>query len=379
MNPVITARLTALRKGAGLSQTDLGNAVGVSGSLVSRWENGEREPTAQQVLDLARALGVAVDFLLNARTDARFVLRGARPADAEDAQSVAAAMRDAQQQIHFLGAAWELAGLTPKRYASHYDATAIGMPGIEDFAAEIRSGLQLNTYVSLDELKEALHTRHVHVFEWHMPRNLSGMSYRGDFTVIFINRSHAKERRLFTLAHELAHILMHFSEEWNAGGVSLFSSRKNPTEKMANKFAAELLMPRHHVDEARRAAGERLRSVEALDAFARVYNVSRDAMFYRLVDLGFFEWTDKSKYFTRGKVEDGSPPPSRVDDIAEQVPPEFLRIGLRMLEEEEISTGKLREWLFTTRSVVEQFLATTRLEQEIFIDESDELPTSINA
>jgi Zn-dependent peptidase ImmA (M78 family) len=148
---------------------------------------------------------------------------------------------------------------------------------------------------------------------------------------------------------------------------------------MANKFAAELLMPRHHVDEARRAAGERLRSVEALDAFARVYNVSRDAMFYRLVDLGFFEWTDKSKYFTRGKVEDGSPPPSRVDDIAEQVPPEFLRIGLRMLEEEEISTGKLREWLFTTRSVVEQFLATTRLEQEIFIDESDELPTSINA
>jgi Zn-dependent peptidase ImmA (M78 family)/DNA-binding XRE family transcriptional regulator len=378
MNAGIRNRLATLRKAAGLSQADLGNAIGTSGSLVSRWESGDREPTTQQVLDVARALGVSVDYLLNARTDARFVLRGARPADADDAQSIAAAIRDAQQQIHFLGAAWDLAGLTPKRYASHYDGTAIGIPGIEEFAAEIRSGLQLNTYVSLDELKEALHTRHVHVFEWHMPRNLSGMSYRGEFTVIFINRSHAKERRLFTLAHELAHVLMHFSEERNAG-VSLFSSHRDPSEKIANKFAAELLMPKQHVDEARRAAGERLRSIEELDAFARMYNVSRDAMFYRLVDLGFFQWTDKSKYFTRGKAEDVRQPLHRVEDIAEQVPPEFLRIGLRMLEEEEISTGKLREWLFTTRSVIERFLATTRLEQEMFIDESDDFAESINA
>ena len=61
MNAGIRNRLAALRKAAGLSQVDLGNAIGTSGSLVSRWESGDREPTTQQVLDLARTLGVSVD------------------------------------------------------------------------------------------------------------------------------------------------------------------------------------------------------------------------------------------------------------------------------------------------------------------------------
>ncbi|MCX6019851.1 MAG: XRE family transcriptional regulator [Chloroflexi bacterium] len=377
MNEQITARLQSLRKSAGLSQAELGQAVGASTSLISRWESGEREPSSTQVLALARALGVSVDYLLNARTDARFILRGAKPGDPEIAGAVAAAMRDAQQQIHYLDAAWRLAGLHPQRYATQHDATAIGIAGIEDFAVEMRSSLQLNTYVSLDELKQALRARHVHVFEWHLPMNLSGMSYRGAFTVIFINRSQPQERRLFTLAHELAHLLLHSAAHAEAGGVSLFSSRRDPMEKVANKFAAELLMPRQHVDEARRTVGERLRGIEELDAFAHMYNVSRDAMFYRLVDLGFFQWTEKSHYFATGRVADENQPPHRIDDIPEQTSPEFLRVALSLLEAERISTGKLTEWLFSTRDVVERFLAGMRLEQDIYIDESDEIASPI--
>lgn len=379
MNAAITKRLQSLRKSAGLSQAELGQAIGASTSLISRWESGEREPSSTQVLALSRALGVSVDYLLNARTDARFILRSAKPGDAEISGAVAAAMRDAQQQIHYLDAAWRLAGLRPQRYATQHDATAIGVAGIEDFAAEMRSSLQLNTYVSLDELKQALRARHVHVFEWHLPMNLSGMSYRGAFTVIFINHRHPQERRLFTLAHELAHLLLHSTGDAEAGGVSLFSSRRDPAEKMANKFAVEMLMPRQHIDEARRAAGERLRSVEELDAFARMYNVSRDAMFYRLVDLGFFQWTDKPLYFAPRRIADADASPHRVDDIPEQVSPEFLRVGLRLLQEERISTGKLTEWLFSSRSIVERFLAGTRREQDIYIDESDEIASPIAA
>jgi len=46
-----------------------------------------------------------------------------------------------------------------------------------------------------------------------MPWHLSGLSFRGPFTVIFINRLHPPTRRLFTLAHEFAHVIFHLGRE----------------------------------------------------------------------------------------------------------------------------------------------------------------------
>ena len=53
-----------LRKEKGLSQTQLGEAVGVSNKAVSKWETSEANPDIALLPPLAKTLGITIDELL---------------------------------------------------------------------------------------------------------------------------------------------------------------------------------------------------------------------------------------------------------------------------------------------------------------------------
>ena len=57
-------RLKSARLGAGLNQTQLGEAVGLSQSMIGALERGDREPSIETVRALAVRLGVGVPWLL---------------------------------------------------------------------------------------------------------------------------------------------------------------------------------------------------------------------------------------------------------------------------------------------------------------------------
>lgn len=59
------ARLKALRKKAGLTQSQLAEKIGVSLLTLFRWEKGERQPRVDEIKALAKALGVPENDLLN--------------------------------------------------------------------------------------------------------------------------------------------------------------------------------------------------------------------------------------------------------------------------------------------------------------------------
>lgn len=56
--------LKELRKEKGLSQTMLAREIDYSVSIISKWENGEREPTAPALISLSEYFDVTVDYLL---------------------------------------------------------------------------------------------------------------------------------------------------------------------------------------------------------------------------------------------------------------------------------------------------------------------------
>ena len=58
-------KLTVLRKGKGLTQSDLAEAVMVSRQAVSKWETGRALPSAENLKYLSELFGVSVDYLLN--------------------------------------------------------------------------------------------------------------------------------------------------------------------------------------------------------------------------------------------------------------------------------------------------------------------------
>ena len=129
--------------------------------------------------------------------------------------------------------------------------------------------------------------------------DLSGALVReGGQAVIGVNSLHHKNRQRFTIAHELGHFRLHDSVPFHMDDDFRrvdFRAKSNPhvsaqDEIEANQFAAELLMPedflRADLDKKR---GPSEPNVEAL---AKRYAVSRQAMEIRLRNLGYLPPVD---------------------------------------------------------------------------------------
>ncbi len=128
--------------------------------------------------------------------------------------------------------------------------------------------------------------------------DISGFLFRqGPEVIIGVNSAHAGVRQRFTIAHELAHFLLHAagSDDIHVDrrfGVKFrddLSSRGIDTdEREANHFAAELLMPQRFIERDLGNAGEMdLVDDKFLRNLARCYDVSTQAMLFRLANLGF--------------------------------------------------------------------------------------------
>ena len=133
-----------------------------------------------------------------------------------------------------------------------------------------------------------------------MPDAISGMlipavDAKRDRPVIVANADHAEVRRRFTIAHELAHLLLHDYRTPHADTAFKIRFRANleydgsiAEEIEANQFAAEILMPARFI--LQRVAALELEytadsSDDALKLLAREFKVSRQALQIRLYDF----------------------------------------------------------------------------------------------
>lgn len=116
-----------------------------------------------------------------------------------------------------------------------------------------------------------------------------------DRTMIIVNASNAATRRNFTIAHEIGHSKLHRGKVYLDGRarVNLRDSRSSTAtdreEIDANAFAAALLMPAAWVRTAFESVARHsaIESEEELaDALAARFGVSRQAMLFRLINLG---------------------------------------------------------------------------------------------
>lgn len=103
----------------------------------------------------------------------------------------------------------------------------------------------------------------------------------GDTVAIYVNAQNSPTRRRFTIAHELGHFFLHHEGNEELEYLDLRSTKSTKEEVEANKFAAELLIPEAEL----REEYDRL-LFPTIDALAKTFNVSRQAMKYRLSNLG---------------------------------------------------------------------------------------------
>jgi IrrE N-terminal-like domain len=117
----------------------------------------------------------------------------------------------------------------------------------------------------------------------------SMMAAAGAVPAIGINSLHHPNRRRFTLAHELAHVVLHPAELKKAVHVDKGSLRRNRVsaagtdmlEIEANAFAAELLMPEELLSAVLDEKLD-LEDPQVLEALANKFRVSMTALQHRL-------------------------------------------------------------------------------------------------
>lgn len=155
-----------------------------------------------------------------------------------------------------------------------------------DLAPEVRQqidGCLAEHPVKLGEIAKRLGVK---VLLSTLPRGTSGQigQENGDF-VIRINRHEAKHRQRFTLAHELAHFLLHRDRIVAEGGwsenVLLRSGQPANIEYEANRLASDLVIPSARLAEATAEYSGPMTS-EVIDDLARRFGVSTAAMEIKL-------------------------------------------------------------------------------------------------
>jgi Zn-dependent peptidase ImmA (M78 family) len=124
----------------------------------------------------------------------------------------------------------------------------------------------------------------------------SGFALRdGEKKVIGINSLDAPRRQRFTIAHEVGHLELHAERDltvdqtvrvYKRDEVSSMATDRQEIE--ANAFAASLLMPTHFVEAelSKALPGHSGGRDQLIAVLARRFDVSVQAMGYRLVNLG---------------------------------------------------------------------------------------------
>ena len=131
----------------------------------------------------------------------------------------------------------------------------------------------------------------VHVKVATLPSNVSGqIKKENNSYTIRVNRHESRQRQRFTIAHELAHFLLHrhiidSNENGISDNVLYRSGAPERIEYEANRLAADILMPNAVVEQRFRTEYKGLMTEATIEALAQDFNVSKAAMEIRLSNL----------------------------------------------------------------------------------------------
>jgi Zn-dependent peptidase ImmA (M78 family)/DNA-binding XRE family transcriptional regulator len=339
---MIGNRLKRAREALGLSLRELEAAIQgqVSAQAIGKYERDEMMPSSTILLAMAKALQVSPEYLLSEReielTGVDF--RKAPQAGAKEERAVEASVLD--QVERYLELEELLPGVEQPWVAPAGKAFEITRIEEAEQAADALRRLWKLGIDAIPSLAELLEEKGVKVIALGLPENVSGSKafvqrpQLKDVPVIVVNQGHNGERQRFTLAHELAHLVLRFSGLSDA-----------EQEKAADRFAGAFLMAKEMVVQLLGPHRTSI-SIGELAELKKIFKVSIASLVVRCAQIGVLTkaaygrlWAQIKNlgWNTQASAEPGLLPA--------EVPQRMERLCLRAVAEGVISEARAAELL----------------------------------
>lgn len=312
-----------------MSLQDLADRVGLNKMAISNYENGKREPKPEICQKIAGALNVSLAMLMSKYGNDLIIEPGAFRKKARLPKGKTELIQE--QEDHYLGRLFEVvsflsdASLPPVPDGSRQEVT-----DIEEAGQYLRSVLDLPANGPVGNITDILENRGYIIcpvdaveegFSGHSG-HVNGRPY------IAFNKHMNGERRRFTLIHELAHLVFHFSEDQDE-------------ESMVNKIAGAFLLPKEDII---RELGPKRRDIRGdLQFIQKEYGISKAAIVVRAYQTRIISqetYTITMKWMsTNGYLKNDQ------QGVSEEETHLLEQLTLRAVAEEQIGISKAAEIL----------------------------------
>lgn len=335
---MISERLKAARRVAGLTQAEVGHLIGVTNVAVSKYERGLVTPDGERLVGLSRALGVPVAQLLRQETDlglsvASYRWHPLKRQSRRAAEAVEAKARDWLERYVVI----------EQLLDEQFHATVAGLRAAVDFtrdpedaAERLRGHWQIGSG-AIESMVEVLEDNGVKVLALRAAGSMNACSYElsEGQPAIVVGRTLPDsagdcpgDRQRFLLAHELGHFVLGDDSSAEDG------------EAVAHRFAAAFLVP---AEAARRDLGESRSNVTTAEfaLLKRKYGYSMQAWIRRSEELGILRPAAAKAALAAARSagwEDTEPV-----DVPFEEPQRMLRLALRAWAEGIVSESRAAE------------------------------------
>lgn len=285
-------RLKLARKMAGMSLQDLSDALGnkVTKQALSKYEQGEMNPTTDVLLSLAKVLKLKPDYFLKKKSlelgQVQFRKQAALSKKEEDA--LVERVRDYVERYMELE---EILNVQ-SAFVNHLEVFEIREKAdVEKAAIKLRKEWNLGDN-PISNISEMLELKGIKVIEINDVDAVDGFAVftSTGIPIIVINkRDKPIERIRFTIIHELAHLLLN---------LSVLSGNQKIEEEWCHFFSTCFLIPSHMLHQMIGRGKRSYIDIKELIKIKEYYGISIRALVHRLRSLEVI--TDN--YYTRWTV-----------------------------------------------------------------------------
>jgi Zn-dependent peptidase ImmA (M78 family)/plasmid maintenance system antidote protein VapI len=302
------------RRAAGLTQEELAARLGITQAALSRYENDLREPDGDIVARLSKTLDVSPEFLTHP-----FRLTGAIAADAHMRRQRTIKVSDwkaaeSKLNLYRMRSAF-LMRRVPIDPVNHIPTFDPDDTTPADAATMVRAQWRM-PIGPVRNLTRWIESAGVIVIEEHLgTKRIDGLSqWASEYPVILLNADLPNDRKRWTLAHELGHVVLHSN---------YFDS---DVERQADAFAAEFLMPRHVIEPDLRDL-----TPSRLVALKKQWGTSMAAIFEHAFRLGKATGVDRQKFYRSMNARGWRRNEPAAEAIADETPELARTIGQTLM------------------------------------------------